>query len=146
MSAQEIVKPPLWFWIVAGLALVWNLIGVFSYISTVSMTEEALAAMSEAEAGLYRNAPAWTTGAFAIGVFGGVLGSLFLIMRKSWAVPAFILSLIAVIVQFSYWLFMTQAVAVHGVMNAAMMPITITLTAAALIWFSKTAKGRGWLV
>ena len=42
--------------------------------------------------------PAWATGAFAIAVFGGALGCLLLLLRKSTAYYLFIASLLGVIV------------------------------------------------
>ena len=43
-------KPPTVFWIIAGVALVWNLIGFALYYMQVSATDEVLrAAYGEAE-------------------------------------------------------------------------------------------------
>tara|TARA_B100000795_G_C22720086_1_gene407055 strand:+ start:310 stop:471 length:162 start_codon:yes stop_codon:yes gene_type:complete len=46
------------------------------------MTDEAKALLTEAEKALYDNVPIWVTAAFAIAVFGGVLASIALLMRK----------------------------------------------------------------
>jgi hypothetical protein len=75
-------KPPVWFTIVAVLALIWNAFGVMAYIMQVTMTPEALATLPVAEQALYTNLPAWYTGAFAIAVFGGALASLALVLKK----------------------------------------------------------------
>ncbi len=143
--SETTTRPPLWFWIVAAMALLWNIVGVISFIGLITMTPEAIAAMSEAEQALFNNTPAWSTIAFAIGVFGGVFGCLFLLLRKSLTMTLFVASLLGVIVQFTYWLFMTDAVSVYGVQHAYMMPVLVTVIACALVWFANMAKGRGWI-
>ena len=70
--------------------------------------------MSEAERSLMASSPMWVTALFAIGVFGGALGTLGLLLRKSWARPLLILSLIAVILLFGGWLLATDAIRVIG--------------------------------
>ena len=69
-------KPPTSFYVIAGAALIWDLLGVFAYVSQVRMSPEDLAALSEAQRMLIESTPAWSTAAFAIAVNGGALGSL----------------------------------------------------------------------
>ena len=143
--SNVITKPPVWFWVVAGIGLIWNIIGVLSFISTVSMNAETLAALPQAEQALFANTPIWANVAFAVGVFGGVLGCLFLLLRKNIATILFIASLVGIVIQFSYWLFLTESVAVYGAAHAYAMPVVVTLIAAFLVWFANMAKGKGWI-
>ncbi len=144
MSAES-SKPPVLYWIAAGVALLWNGLGVMSFVSTAAMSAEAIAALPPAEAALYENTPILSTIAFAVAVFGGLAGSIFLLLRKSTAFAFFVASLIGVVIQFSYWLFMTDAVAVYGAKEAYMMPALVTIIAIVLVWFSRMAKGKGWI-
>lgn len=137
-------KPGRGFWIISVVALVWNLLGIMSYVMQVSMTPEQLAEMQDAERLLYSGIPAWVTGAYAIGVFGGTLGSIALLLRKAWAVPVFIVSLVAIVVQMGHALLMTDAVEVLGP-TAAIMPLVITAVAAFLVWYALSARKKGWL-
>ena len=75
-------KPKTAFWIIAVIALIWNLMGVMAYLGQAYMTDETKALLPEAEKALYNNVPIWVTAAFAIAVFGGVLASIALLMRK----------------------------------------------------------------
>lgn len=144
MTEQPQTKPTRGFWIVAIVALIWNLIGVMTYLMSVTMTPEMLAEMPEAERALYSDIPAWVTSAYAIAVFGGVLGCLALLLRRAWAVPLFVISLIAVIVQMGYGLVVTDVIDVRGA-GALIMPIVILVIAGYLVWFSTLAKKQGWL-
>ncbi len=59
--------------------------------------------------------PGWAWVAYAIGVGVGTLGAIGLLLRKWWAPLAFALSLIAVLVQFSYpFLFAPAGAGRHG--------------------------------
>ncbi|HYD38834.1 MAG TPA: hypothetical protein VEA60_14540 [Allosphingosinicella sp.] len=136
-------KPPAWFWGVAVLGLLWELFGVAMYLMHVGVIPNAQE-MSEAERSLMESSPMWVTGLFAIGVFAGALGALGLVLRKRWARPLLLLSLVAVILQFGGWLLATDAVAVIG-SSVFVMPAIIVLVAVLLVWVATTAARRGWL-
>lgn len=136
-------RPPTWFWIVAVLGLLWELFGVAMYLMHVGVLPNSQE-MSEAERSLMESSPVWVTGLFAIGVFGGALGTLGLILRKRWARPLLILSLIAVILQFGGWLLATDAIRVIGPSVFA-MPAVIVVVAILLAWLATVAVRRGWL-
>ena len=84
---NSVSKPPMWFWIVSALALLWNLAGVMAYLGQAYMSIENLEKMSQAERLLYESQPAWVTGAFAVAVWGGALGCIALLLKKKWAKP-----------------------------------------------------------
>ncbi|XRE44701.1 hypothetical protein ACIVBQ_002905 [Tenacibaculum discolor] len=137
-------KPTTLFWIIGVAALVWNGLGVMSYIGQAYMTDEVKAALPEAERALYENVPTWVTAAFAIAVFGGLIGSAFLLMRKKLARPMFLISLIAIIVQMSYNLFMSRAAEVYGP-GSVIMPIMVIVIGVFLLMYSKKTIAKGWL-
>ncbi|UTD14392.1 hypothetical protein HER15_02420 [Tenacibaculum mesophilum] len=137
-------KPTTLFWIIGIAALVWNGLGVMSYIGQAYMTDEVRAALPEAERALYENVPTWVTAAFAIAVFGGLLGSAFLLMRKKLARPMFLISLIAIVVQMSYNLFMSRASEVYGP-GSIIMPIMVIVIGVFLLMYSKKTIAKGWL-
>ena len=95
-------KPTPTFWIIGIAALIWNIMGVSAYLGQAYMTDEILNALPEADQLYYTNIPAWVTAAFAIAVFAGTIGCLVLLLRKSWAIILFILSLVAVLIQFIF--------------------------------------------
>ena len=144
MSEESIGGTPRSFLIIGVVALLWNLVGVMSYIMQVTMTGEMMANMPEAERALYESMPSWVTGAFAIAVFGGVTACVGLLLKKAWCVPSFLISLVAIIVQFGYWLFLTDSIEVIG-SEVFLMPALVTAMGAFLVWHSRGAKAKGWL-
>lgn len=137
-------KLPTLFWVIAIAALLWNLMGVFSFFAHTMISEEALAALPEAERALYNTAPTWQKIVFAIAVFSGLLGSIGLIMRKEWCVPLFVICLISVAIQMSYQILGTEAMEVYGP-QAAIMPVLVIVIAAYLLYYSRQCRERGWL-
>lgn len=144
MSEESIGGTPRSFLIIGIVALLWNLVGVAFYLMHVMIGPEALASMPEAERVLMESLPAWHTGVFAIAVFSGLSGAAGLLLKKAWCGPVFMTSLIAVIVQFGYWLGVADAIEVYGT-EAYYMPLLVTAIAVFLVWYSRDTKGKGWL-
>lgn len=137
-------KPPTWFWLASALALLWSLIGVWTYLEQVTMTPADLARMPDGMRTLYETAPVWQTGAFAVAVFSGLIGCVGLLLRKMWARTFFIISLVAVLVQFFWPFFMADGLSLIGP-SGAIMPAIIVAVTAFLIWLANIGIQRGWL-
>lgn len=137
-------KPGTLFWIVAVIALLWNLMGTFQFLFTTFMAEEFRESFDEEHLSLMDNLPSWYAILFGIAVFAGLLGSLLLLLRKKFAVPVFLISLIAVLIQMGYWLFVTDSMEVLGA-EAVIMPMIVIIIAIFLYYFSKGAAQRKWL-
>ena len=133
------------FWIVGGAALVWNLLGVVFYYQHVTMTPDALAGFTDAQQQFFTTMPVWATSAHAIAVNAGVLGSLFLLLRKSWAVPLFALSLLGVLVQNFNAFVLASGLEVWG-SSGIVLPAIVIIIAVVLLVYSRGAKEKGWLV
>lgn len=137
-------RPTTAFWIIGGAALVWNLIGLVFYYSHVTMTAEALAGFTDAQQGFFKSTPMWATSAYAIAVSAGVLGSLFLLLRKSWAVPLFALSLLGILAQNVHAFLLADGLKVWGSSGIA-LPAVVIIIGVALLMYSRRTKDKGWL-
>ncbi len=143
MAAGTVNRPPTWFWVVGVIALVWNLMGVMAYFMHVTLSDEALAAMPEAERMLYETQPAWATAAFAVAVWAGALGCVLLLMRKSLAVPVLVASLCGILVQNFHSFFLSKSWEVFGPGGAAMV-VMVIVVAVLLIWLARKSRTEGW--
>lgn len=137
-------KPSVGFWIISVIALLWNLMGSFQYLSSTLMKEDIQALMTDDQIALMDSLPSWYTGVFATAVFAGVLGSIFLLIRKKWAINTFLISLVAILIQMGYWLLATDAMVVYGT-EAIFMPLVVIIIGAFLYWYSKSVHQKGWL-
>jgi hypothetical protein len=145
MNEQLNARQTTLFWFVGGAALIWNLFGMMIYVSQVSATPDQLAeAYSPEQVEFMLSTPKWATAAFALAVTTGVLGCILLLLRKSWALPVFIVSLAAVFVQNVNSFVLNDAAALFGLVPVYIQS-TIIIIGAALIWYARYAKSHGWL-
>ena len=126
-------------WVVGILGLLWNAAGCMAYMA--EMDPGSLEATARA---LIENRPAWATGAFATAVWGGALGSVILLLRRSLAFYVFVVSLLGVAVHVFYNLFMGGGTGSYGPFEIT-MSIMIPVIGAFLIWYAKMAESKGWI-
>jgi len=136
-------SPPAWFRIVAVLAVLWNCLGVWGYLAKVGVAPNMME-MTADEIALVASMPTWATAGYALAVFGGLLGSLGLLLGKAWARLLLILSLLGMLVQFGWWLLMSGAMEQMGASSAA-MPAVVVLIGVLLLWLANMGIKRGWL-
>jgi hypothetical protein len=143
MTTQS--KPAKSFIIIAVIALLWNIIGIVTFTMSLLISPEALGALPTEERALLESTPAWLNFIYGVAVFTGTLGSFLLLMKKSAAFQVFLVSLVTIIVQMSYWLFATKSMEVYGP-TALIMPLLVIVIAIFLVWYSKSAITRGWII
>lgn len=137
-------KPNTLFWIIAVVALLWNLFGVLQFLTMTVMRDAALTEMPAEMVEILKALPPWYNYVFALAVIPAVIASLSMLFRRSLAIPLFGLSLIALLTQFGYWLFGTRVMEVEGVV-AALMPVIVIAAGIFLYFYSKGAALKGWL-
>ena len=87
---------------------------------------------------------AWAHSAYAIAVNAGVLGVIFLLLRKAWAIPMFVLSLIGALLQ-DLDAYVLRGALEHFETVWLVIPITVIVICVFEIWYSRAAKAQGWL-
>lgn len=138
------IRPPNWFWVISIGAVVWNGLGVAAFLSESFMTEEAIATLSDAERNLYESRPMWVTGAFAVSVVAGLIGSILLALRHSLGIAILSISAAAVVPQTLYLFVISDTLSVMGA-TSAFLPTVVLVIALLLVFVSITARWRGWI-
>jgi len=144
-TTSAAIKPPTWYWVVSGLAVLWMLFGVMAWVMDLMTDEAAVAQMSEAQRQLYSARPQWLFVVYGVAIFSGLAGAIGLLLRKPWAAMLFVLSLAAIVIQFGYTFFGMHAVQVLGAAAAIPFPLVIFLIGVALVWFAGRARKAGWI-
>jgi len=132
-------------WVVGGISLIWHLMGCANYMWQMNMSPEALASLSEAQRAIIVDRPAWATGAFAVAVFGGAIGSILLLLRKSSALIFFVIALLGVIVSMIPVFGIVNSGVVFSGFEKVMYLILTPLFGAFLVWFTRLAIRLGWI-
>jgi hypothetical protein len=124
---------PGWFWIVAGVALLWEAFGAYIYLS------QSLLPDAQREGG-YATMASWQWGVFAVAVWSGVAGAVALLLRSRWATLLLLVSFLAAAFQYGY-------AAWSGGIDADARPIAIAVMVVGvlLVMFSSRARRRRWL-
>ena len=136
--------PPRSFYIIGIAALIWNLIGVMTYVMQVTMSEAAIAAVPEGQQAFIQTSPVWVTAAYAIATNAGALGCVLLLVRQSWAYLVLVVSFAGILIQNLYGYFMGGAVEVYGAAGVG-LSVAVMAIGAFLIWYAKGATDKGWL-
>lgn len=124
---------PVWFWIVAGLAVLWEAFGCYTYV-TQSLVPDAQ------RVGGYAQMQSWQWGVFAIAVWSGLIGAVLLVLRSRWAGPLLLVSLLAAALQYG-------VAAAQGGIDAEARPIAVAVlvVGVGLVIFASRARRKGWL-
>jgi len=134
---------PVWYWVAAVGALLFECLGCFFYIAEVRLTPEQIATLPLDQAAMLSARPAWYYAAFGVAVWVGLAGTLGLLLRKAWSVPLLLTSLIAVVAQFSAIFIVPEMRTVTS--DALLGPIVVIVICYGIFMLARLAKRRGWL-
>lgn len=138
-------KRPAGFVIAAIVLLLWAIAGVASFAAHVLAGEQLAAEQGAWDLAYYRALPAWFAWDYAVATLAGLAGAIALLMRSRHAVVLYVVSLVAVVVQFGYVFLATDLVAHKGAAATMPFPAFIALMGAVQIIVARTAARRGWI-
>ena len=127
--------------IVGMLALLWNLVGVAAFLMQRVLPAEALQAMPPERRAVHEATPAWLYVFYGLATFGGALSALGLLLRRRWAAPAFLVALLALLLQIVAGYATTPAWALGGVASLG-FPVLLVGVAIALLLFARRMAAR----
>lgn len=141
---------PVHLWVVGLLALLWNGFGAYDYFMTRTQGAAYIETMmpgidADAVVAYINSFPIWASAGWGLGVWGGLAGSILLLMRHRLAVGAFALSAIGALVGIGYQLANPAGIAdMHEGFNGV-VPYLIILIAAALFLYARSQRAKGVL-
>lgn len=137
--------PSIWFWIIAGLFVLWNAFGCYLYVLDVSMTDAQYAeTYGEVMAAAREFYPGWATAAYALAVWGGLLAAVLLLLRRKLSSTLFIISLVSAIICFIPN-FISQPLREAGGATFWLMPVIVVLIGVVEVWFTRRESAKGTL-
>lgn len=138
------VKTPIHLWIVGILALLWNAIGAFDYFATQTQMESYMSQFTPEQLEYFYGFPAWMDAAWAIAVWGSLLGALALLMRKTWAVTLFGVAILGLLVSSIYNFVIANGAEIMGDEGVIFTAI-IWVVALLLFFYARAMAQRGAL-
>ncbi|NJC42716.1 hypothetical protein GGQ87_003011 [Brevundimonas alba] len=138
-------RTPWHLWLVGAVAALMNGFGCFDYTMTQLKGDAWLANMdlTETQLAWFHGMPAWVDAAWAVGVWGGLLGAILLLLRRKWAVHAFAASFLGWAAGAVYAFALSNGMEVMG----PWWPIQIVhgVLGAVFIWYAMTMSKKGVL-
>jgi hypothetical protein len=147
MQQAVSARTPAHLWIVGILSLLWNCFGAYDYTMSHMRNMDYLAKMADPNVMLaYMDSmPMYAKFGWGLGVWAALLGSALLLMRSRYAVHAFALSIIGMVLSFGgQYLGPTPPAAMTQGM-AKYVPLFIILLALAQLWYAWRERGEGVL-
>jgi len=142
MSAA--IKAPKHLLIIAIVALLWNFVGAYDYVMTVSENEAYLAQFTPEQLAYFTSFPAWVGFTWPIAIWGGVLGCILLLLKKHLAVPVFLVSLVSMVLTAIYNYGMSEGMDVMGT-GGFIFSLVIFLVSLGLVLYSRAMHKMGYL-
>jgi hypothetical protein len=100
--------------------------------------------LSAAQQAMYAARPAWAVAAFAVAVWGGLAGCVGLVLRRRWARPLLLASLVALVVQ-DVGMFVIAGAASGAGPTAIVLQSMVLAIAIGLVLLARLAERRRWI-
>ena len=142
MDDQSVAQPVAgWFKFAAGASILFMLIGCAGYVMDVTTDPATLELDQRA---LVEARPTWQIAAYALAVWVGLAGTIFLFLRRKLAEPLLLVSLVACVFTFLPY-FVVPAVRDLVSTNDIAFGLVIIAITWTIFWFARNSKLRGWL-
>ena len=112
--SSTVQRTPVHLWIVGVLSLLWNLVGAFDYLATQLKLEGYMARFTPEQLEYFYSIPAWAVSGWAVAVWSALAGSVGLLLRRGWALWAFVVSLVGMAASTVYNFGMSNGAEVMG--------------------------------
>ena len=134
---------PKWFMPVAVLALLWNLLGCFMIFQDATMTPEAVAQLPADMQAVHAARETWMVIGSIVAVAAGALGCLGLVLKRRWATPLLILSVLGLVAQDLGFLLISRGTPIPSA--GWIMQGLVFVIAVLLVLMARKAARNGWL-
>lgn len=132
---------PAHLWIVGAVTLLFNAMGIISYMTTkLGMLAEM--GLTPSQIAFMESYPAWVSAFWALGVWGAFVGSVLLLLRSKWTVTAMVAALVGLIVVTVYHYILID---VPADMQSPGLDVAIWVVTLFLLFYSRRMVAAGVL-
>ena len=145
-QATSHTSRPWHLWLVGILGFLWSSVGAYDYLMTQTQNEGYLSSFTPEQLDFFYSFPTWVIAFWALAVWGGVLGTVLLLLRKRWAVGVLLVSLVSMVVTTIHNYFLSDGMEHMGDPFSLVFSALIFLFALGLFLYARAMKNRGVLV
>lgn len=144
MTEAKAARTPRHLWIVGIVALLWNLMGAWDYLMTQTKNEAYMGQFTPEQLEFFYGIPTWLVAFWAVAVWGSVLASVLLLLRKKLALPVFVVCFLCMVVTMIHNYGIAGGADVVGAMGL-FFSVLIFVVALVLIIYARAMMRRGVL-
>jgi hypothetical protein len=145
-QATRSVRTPWHLWVVGTIAVLWNAVGAFDYFMTETKNAAYMSQFTPEQLAFFYGFPAWVVAAWAIAVWGGVLGGLLLLLRKRLAAWVFLVSLAGLLLTTFHNYVLSNGMEIFADATSRVFTAVIFAIALGLLLYARSMSKRGVLV
>jgi hypothetical protein len=144
-ATNQSAKAPWHLWAVGVVSLLWNSVGAMDFVMTQTKNKAYMSGFTPAQLEFYYGFPLWVVAAWGIAVWGGVLGSLLLLLRKRLAFHLFLSSLICMVLTSIHNFALSNGLEVMGGVGTLIFSAVIVVIGVLLLVYARSMCKRGAL-
>ncbi|MDH3646571.1 MAG: hypothetical protein OER80_07340 [Gammaproteobacteria bacterium] len=137
---------PRHLWVIGIVAFLWSLMGAMDYVMTQTRNEAYMANFTPEQLSFFYGLPSLIVASWAIAVWGGLLGVILLLLRKSLAVWVLLASFVAMVITAIHNYGLSNGMEVVGDPFSLGFTALIFVVSLALFLYARTMQKRGVLV
>jgi hypothetical protein len=119
--------------------------GAFDYFATQTQNESYMSQFTPEQLEFFYGFPAWVVATWAIAVWGGLLGAVFLLLRRKWAEPVLLVSLVAMVITSFHNFVLADGWEMMGGVVPLLFTLVIFLVAVGVWLYARAMVQRGVL-
>lgn len=145
LQASSPVKTPWHLWVIGIVGTLWSAMGAMDYVMTKLRVESYMAAFTPEQLDFFYGFPIWVSAAWAIAVWGGVIGCILLLLKKSVAVEVLLASFIAMAITAIHNYGLSNGLEVIGDTFSLVFTAIIFVVVLGLYLYAKAMRAKGVL-
>lgn len=145
LQASSPVKTPWHLWVIGIVGTLWSAMGAMDYVMTKLRVESYMAAFTPEQLDFFYGFPIWVSAAWAIAVWGGVIGCILLLLKKSVAVEVLLASFIAMAITAIHNYGLSNGLEVIGDTFSLVFTAIIFVVGLGLYLYAKAMRAKGVL-
>ena len=144
-STTPPAKAPWHLWAVGAASLVWNSFGALDFVMTQTRNQAYLSSLTPVQRDFFFGFPLWVVVAWGVAVWGGVLASLLLLLRKRQAAHLFLASVVGMVLTDINSYVLTEGMKVMGGAGPLTFTAVIFTIGLLLLGYARAMRKRAVL-
>jgi len=144
-DTQQAKKTPWHLWTIGVVSLLWNAMGAMDFVMTQTRNEAYMSEFTSEQLEFFYGFPIWVVVAWAIAVWGSVIGSILLLLRKTLAVWVFLISFLSMLITSIHNFGLSNGMEVMGGLIPLIFTAVIFIVGLGLFIYSRQMNQKGFL-